>query len=223
MMFDLSYFDKAFLEPWRVVIVSIQAGGDSATAGFILAVILSLLWAFMFWMLKLIIWNVVFPKIRLIDQYGNRVNTVRVYMQARPAHPNITDALTKHKKVYYWGKFKLMPFLQFHRIMIDRDKFQTRRTPWHIDVFTEGMNLKWDYTLRCYVADDGELANVFDDKQPYLDDALEDIKNVGDLVVEGVKGDFGLIKRKFKLGLSVKRLSDHNAEEEDADATDTTK
>ena len=214
-MFD--YLDKAFLEPWRVVIVSIEAGGDSATAGVILAIILFFLWAFMFWMLKLIIWNVVFPKIRLIDQYGNRVNTARVYLHARAARPSITDCLTQHKREYWWGKFKLLPFLTFHRILVDKDNFRTRRTPWHIDIFTDGMNLKWDHKEGCYTVDDGVLEELYDEKQPYLDDALEDVKTVGDMVVEGVKGDFGLIKRKFKLGLSVKRLSDHNADEEPED------
>jgi len=211
----LQYFDQAFLEPWRVVIVSIQAGGDSATAGVILALILVVLWAFMFWMLKLIIWNVVFPKIRLIDQYGNRINTARVYLRSRPARPNVDEIMEKHKKVYFWGKFRLLPILQFHRIMIDYNVFRTRRTPWHIDVFTDGMNLKWSYDDSCYIVDNGKLTDIWDEKKPYIDDALEDVKTVGDNVVHGVKGDFGLIKRKFKLGLSVKRLSDHNIKEND--------
>lgn len=205
----IEYFDKAFLEPWRVVVVSIQAGGDHAVAGLILAVILFFLWAFMFWMLKLIIWNVIFPRIRLIDQYGNRVKTARIYVGAKPANVDIAGSLKGTKKEYYWGKFKLFPILYFQRICIDKGKFRTRRMPWHIDVFTDGMNLEWDTRERCFVvADEDELACVIDDKEPYLDASLADVKTVGDLVVEGVRGDFGLIKRKFKLGLSVKRLSD---------------
>lgn len=208
MMDIFGYFDKAFLEPWRVVIVSIQAGEGHAEAGIILAIILVVLWAFMLWMLKLIIWNVVFPKIRLIDSFGNRVKTARVYVRARPTSIDIEHSLLKTNKEYFWGKFRLFPFLSFHKVCIDKRKFRIRRTPWHIDVFTDGMNLKWDDKERCFIVDDGDLVDVYDDKEPYLDDALKDIKTVGDLVIEGVKGDFGLIKRKFKLGLSVKRLSD---------------
>jgi hypothetical protein len=211
------YFYKAFIEPWETVIVSIQAGGDHATAGFILAAILIILWAIFFYLLKLIIWNVVFPKIRLIDQYGNRIRTARVYFHARALKPNITDCLKGTRKEYYWGKFRLLPIIQFHRVMVDKGKFRLRRMPWTIDVFTDGLNLKWDTKERCYVVDDGQLVSQFDEKQPYIDDALEGIKTVGDLVVEGVKGDFGLIKKKFKLGLSVKRLSDHNAEKDTED------
>lgn len=214
-MLDLSYFDKAFLEPWRVVIVSLEAGGDSATAGAILAIILVILWAFMFWMLKLIILDVIFPKIRLIDQYGNRINTTRVYLHTRAAKPSITDCLTEHKREYWYGKFRLFPILQFYRIMVDKGAYRTRRTPWHIDIFTNGMNFQWDEKESCYVVNDKDIADTYDEKAPYLSDALDDVQTVGDMVVEGVKGDFGLIKRKFKLGLSVKRLTDHNINDEE--------
>lgn len=212
MDFGLGYFDQAFLEPWRVVIVSIQAGGDSATAGAILAIILVILWAFMFWMLKLIIWNVVFPKIRLIDQYGNRIKTARVYLRARAFKVN-PDESKATRKDYYYGKFRLFPILMFHRICIDRSKFRTRRMPWYHDVFTDGMNLKWDKKEEGYIVDDGDLVSVFDATGPYQEHALTDIKTVGTLVVEGVKGDFELIKKKFKLGLAVKRLKEATDEE----------
>lgn len=212
----LGYLDKAFLEPWRVVVVSVQAGGDSANAGIILAIILCILWAFMLWMLKIIIWDVVFPRIRFIDQYGNRIKVARIYFRARSSKLTVE----KSKKEYYWGKFRIFPPLLFHKIMIDKDKFRTRRMPRNIDVFTSGMNLKFDSKEKCYIVDDGKLEDIFDEKKPYLEIALEDIKTVGDLVVEGVRGDFGLIKKKFKLGLSVKKLSDHNAKEEaEEDAT----
>lgn len=212
MDFGLGYFDQAFLEPWRVVIVSIQAGGDSAKAGIILAIILCFLWAFMFYMLKLIIWNVVFPKIRLIDQFGNRIKTARVYLRARQFHvePNMDKEM---RKDYYYGKFRLFPILMFHRICIDRSKFRTRRMPWYHDVFTDGMNLKWDTHEEGYIVDDGDLASVFDETAPYQEHALADIKTVGTLVIEGVKGDFELIKKKFKLGLAVKRLKEVTDEE----------
>jgi hypothetical protein len=180
----IGYFDKALLEPWRVVIVSIQAGEGHVEAGIILAIILVVLWAFMFWMLKLIIWNVVFPKIRLIDQYGNRIKTARIYLRARPSRIDIEHSLLKTNKEYYWGKFRFFPIIQFHKICIDKRKFRTRRMPWHLDVFTDGMNLKWDDREQCFIIDDGKLTDVTDEKQPYLDAALEDIKTVGDLVVE---------------------------------------
>lgn len=202
------YLDKAFLEPWRVVIVSVQAGGDHATAGYILAAILVVLWIVFLYLVKLVTWNVVFPKVRLIDRYGNRIKTARVYVQAHALKVQITDCLKGSRKTYYWGKFKLLPIIQFHRIMIDKEKFMIRRWPWTIDVFTDGMNLKFDVKEGCYAVDDGKLEGLYDDKKPYVDQALTDIKTVGDLVIEGVKGDFGLIKRKFKLGLSVKRLED---------------
>jgi hypothetical protein len=212
---DFGYFDRAFLEPWRVVIVSIQAGGDHATAGIILAIILVVLWAFMFWMLKLIIWNVVFPRIRLIDQYGNRIKTARVYLRAKPASVDIAGGLKGTKKEYYWCKFRLFPIITFQKVCIDKEKFRTRRMPWHIDVFTDAMNLGWDNKERCFIVDEGELTNVVDEKQPYIDIAIEDVKTIGDDVIHGVRGDFGLIKRKFKLGLSVKQLENHNIRKED--------
>lgn len=212
--FGLGYMDKAFLEPWRVVIVSIQAGGDSANAGVILAAILVVLWAIFLYLLKLVTWNVIFPKVRLIDRYGNRIKTARVYFQAHAFKVQITDCLKGSRKIYYWGKFRLLPILMFHRIMIDKEHFMTRRWPWTIDVFTDGMNLKWDTKEGCYVVDDGKLEGTYDDKKPYIDQAIEDVKTIGDDVVHGVRGDFGLIKRKFKLGLSVKRLEDHNTTEE---------
>lgn len=214
MDFGIGYLYKAFVEPWQVVVVSIQAGGDSATAGAILAIILVGLWAFMFWMLKLIIWNVVFPKIRLIDQFGNRVKTARVYLRARQFHIDPDVALSANKD-YYYGKFKLFPILIFHRICIDRSRFRTRRMPWYHDVFTSGMNLRWDTHEEGYVIDDGQLSSVFDDTSPYQEHALTDIKTVGTLVVEGVKGDFELIKKKFKLGLAVKRLKEVTGEDHD--------
>ena len=211
-MFGLEYFDRAFIEPWRVVDASLKAGGDSANAGIILAIILVILWGFMFWMLKLIIWNVIFPKIRLIDQFGNRIKTARVYFRARQFHID-PDSSRATRKDYYYGKFRLFPILMFHRICIDRSKFRTRRMPWYHDVFTDGMNLKWDKHEEGYVIDDGDLVSVFDETAPYQEHALADIKTVGTLVIEGVKGDFGLIKKKFKLGLAVKRLKEVTDEE----------
>jgi hypothetical protein len=106
--------------------------------------------------------------------------------------------------------------------MLNRSKFRTRRMPRNLDVFTNGMNLKWDYTEGCYVVDDGKLDDFYDDKKLYIDTSLDDVKTIGDVVVEGVRGDFGLIKKKFKLGLSVKRLSDHLAKDEDEEDADTT-
>lgn len=212
-MFEYLY--KAFIEPWETVIVSIQAGGDHATAGIILAIILCILWAIFLYLLKIVLWNVIFPKIRLIDQYGNRIKTARVYFHAHALKPNITDCLEGTRKEYYWGKFRVFPIIQFHRIMIDKGEFRTRRFPWTIDVFTDGLNLKWDTKEGCYIVDSGQLISKHDEKAPYINQAIEDVKTIGDDVVHGVRGDFGLIKKKFKLGLSVKRLEDHNIKEDE--------
>ena len=213
-MFDvLGYLDDAFLEPWRVVIVSVQAGGDAQTAGFILLGILIVLWAFMFWMIKLVVLDVVYPRIRLIDRFNNRVRTARIMARSKPpvlkpehiagAFGGIVDAKAEDR--FYWVKFSLFPLIHFYRVKIDA-KYRLRRMPWHLDVFTEGLNLCWNNEEQAYCIEEGGVQTIEENKTSYVDHAMLDIQLIGDKVVEGVKGDFGLIKDKFKLGLAIKKI-----------------
>jgi len=212
-MFDiLGYLDDAFLEPWRVAIVSIQAGGDSATAGFILVGILIVLWIFMFWMIKLVVLDVVFPRIRLIDRFNNRVRTARIIARSKPPvlrQEHLLSAFGKKDDVpedkFYWVKFSLFPLIHFYRVKIDA-KYRLRRMPWHLDVFTEGLNLCWNNDEQAYCIEEEGVLTIEEDKTSYVNHAMSDILLIGDKVVEGVKGDYGLIKDKFKLGLSIKKI-----------------
>ena len=73
-----AYLESVFIVPLYSAYIAFTQGGDYIAVGIILVVISLLGYAIIFFMLKLIVIDTVFPKIRTIDEFKNRVIHARL-------------------------------------------------------------------------------------------------------------------------------------------------
>lgn len=219
------YFHRVFVEPYQVAFEAIPQGGDYTTAGVVLLLVALAGHLFILFMLKLIVYNTVFPKLRTIDEYKNRTLHCRLYFKAKPSvdifRPHNIKSLFEERPQeeesdYYWVKFRLWPVIEFHRVRIDK-QWKRRRFPWTLDIFTNAINLQWDPRIQSWELMTEPLKRYDEDIKHYKEQAMEDVREIADNVLTGVKGDYGLIKDKFKLGLAIQKVVKKVEEQEDED------
>jgi len=207
----IDYFGRAFVSPYVLSFNAIAEGGEQAKAGVLLLLITLGGHFLILLMAKIVIWNSVFPKLRTVDEYKNRTDHCRIYVKAKPA-PDIFRR-SKYSNIFnqsepsdfYWAKFKLFPLLDIHRIRIEKN-WKRRRWPWHLDIYNNASNIIWNPKIQSWQFESKALERFNDDIDYYKNVAMTDVREIADNVLTGVKGDYDLIKDKFKLGLSVQKV-----------------
>ena len=207
----LDYFGRVFIDPYVLAIGAIQEGGEQQKAGIILLLVALAGHAVILILFKLVVYNTVFPKLRTIDEYKNRTLHCRIYVRAKPSSDIFRRKkygqlfISGEKCEYWWSKFRLFPIFDFHRIKVE-DGWRHRRFPWTLDLFTNAVNIVWNSREQTWELVEKGLTRHPEDMTYYKDLAMTDVKEIADNVLTGVKGDYDLIKDKFKLGLSVQKV-----------------
>lgn len=219
-MFNLDILPNAYIHPFTVGAECLAEGGDYTGAGVILVLGGVFIWLFTAFIFKICVFDVVFPRLQTIDRYKNRTLHCRLFFRTEPEF--IDDGSTKAifckpDGQYYWCKFKLFPINEWHKVLVPYD-VKMRRFPWTISLYTERINLMYDKSKDAW-----NLTKDHTDIEPenlvrYKTLAMDNIGELADNVIMGVKGDYGLIKDKFKLGLSVQKTA--SDDEDDRESTE---
>ena len=218
----IDYLGRAFVDPYVLSFTAIQEGGEQAKAGILLLLVTLGGHLLILLLFKIVVWNSIFPKLRTVDEYKNRTTHCRIYLKSR--HSSDVFRQSKYANMfsedipsdYYWAKFRWFPVLDVHRIRIER-VWKRRRWPWHLDIYTNASNLVWNAKLQSWQFDLLALKAHEEQIAYYKEVAMTDVKEIADNVLTGVKGDYDLIKDKFKLGLSVQKVKQAEKEEDDED------
>ena len=204
-LIDFGYLVRVTYEPY---LISYQAIMEGDNTGWLLLGITLAMHIFILVMFKLIIYNSVFPRLRTIDHFNNRTVHCRLYVKAKPEvrRHRLTDMFSKQfDSDYYWVKFRMFPIFEFYKIRIKKG-WRRRRFPWTLDIFTESININWNPSLRTWDLQKDPIGMKEEEIKYYKEEAKKNIVGISDNVLTGVKGDYSLIKNKFKLGLSVQRV-----------------
>lgn len=166
-------------------------------------------------------------KVTIIDTYFPRFRVVTpdkdIFKFARKIKQTTGD---DPRYAYFMVKFHLTPVLRWHKLKIPKPKYvmrgipfinrkmleikdgfkdvSWRRMPASMDIITSDMHLNYDRTEQCYIL--GKKLEVYraDPVKPYEELAFNGIQTIGTNVIESVKGDWGLIKDQFHMGIVIR-------------------
>jgi len=222
--FDFSYLWATYTDPFAVGVQAIGQGGDYVIAGVILILLGVFLWAFTAFIVKITVFDVMFPRLQTMDRYKNRTIHTRLFFRTNPLFVDekvSKDLFKKPEDKYYWCKFKLFPLVEWHKIAVPRN-VRRKRFPWTVTLYTERTNLLYDKKKDAWNLTDEKLSMETESLDYYKEVAIRNVSEIADNVLLGVKGDYGLIKDKFKLGLSVQKTPSEDNDEDEEDATEST-
>jgi len=188
-----------------------------------------------FYLIKLFVFDIIFPHIRIVDSMNNKIRFARALLGIRVAKPDgtlmkIIDQLEEAEKKgipinqrykkklkrmiskdkivppfmkadYYIVKTTLFPLFNFYKFRADGN---LKRSIWNIDIYVDGTNVDIKYNEKFgyfEIAKDEKRKEEYEDAKVYSSIVEEKIKEVGSTVQEAIKGDFYLMKRKYRFGI----------------------
>ena len=151
---------------------------------------------FGFFFFYLIIFNMVFPRIRLVNGMRSK-NTI-----ARKCLQMISD---DENWIFLKVKFRILPIFDWYTLKLPNPKYQKqysfKRMPSSIDVHSESIDCAWDSIDELYFITENPMRRCLDAPVPYKDDIRHTIKEIGESVGESIQGDADMIKDYYTLNL----------------------
>ena len=166
-------------------------------------------------------------KVAVIDTYFPRFRVVTPNKDVFKFCRKIIQTTGEDKRyVYFRVKFHAFPILRWHKLKIPKPKYvrrgipfinrktmeipngfenvHWRRMPATLDIVTEDMHLNFDPVEQCYIL--GMKVDVYreDPVTPYEKMAYDEIQTIGQNIIESVKGDYGMIKDQFHMGIVIR-------------------
>ena len=171
--------------------------GDRTVIGVILILLGIVIWTLTIVILKFAVFDMLFPKIRVIDSYINTIVYCRRIINTKGSYNN---------NKYMMVKFKLRPFFRWHKLKLPKsghNGVKWRRLPMYIDILTDNIYLNWNDDEKCYELGRNEQFKVDDDWDYYINKTNKNIRTIGTIVADAVRGDYDLMKKQFQLELPV--------------------
>lgn len=196
--------------------VQLLQQGENGLAAYVIVVQIAAWLAFAFFV-KVTFVDTFFPKFRIVTQNKDFYTIARKIKQTEGKDP---------RYMYFRVKFYFRPIFSWHTLKIPKPSeisqgipFINRKTkhvkggfrdvkwfrmPAHWDIHTNTLHLNFNPEESCYEL--GLRANNFrpDPAAPYNQLAFDGVQNVGTQIIESVKGDFGLIKGQFNMGIVIR-------------------
>lgn len=166
------------------------------TIGAILVIMGIIFWILLLLILKFGVFDILFPKIRVVDSYKNTINYCRRVINTDGVDPNAQ---------YMMVKFKLFPIFRWHRLKLPKPNYKVawRRMPSTLDILTEDIYLNWNLREKCYELGTVDFEQIDDDFGYYTKEAAQNVRGVGTAVTDAVKGDYELMKQQFQMELPI--------------------
>lgn len=207
-------FDYYFTIMLRYAIACFQEG----IVGYgILCLLLQIgAWLIFVFIVKVSIFNYLFPKIRIVDSLKNTITYARKVKIVEGDDPHY---------MYMRIKFKFFPILRWHTLKIPKPEeirigipMLTRRTvkldngikgikwvrmPSTLDIVTEDLNLEWNEKENVYQLTNINIDRTEDPADSYRVKTADVIKRLSQNVNESVRGDAGLLKDQYQTGIPI--------------------
>ena len=173
-------------------------------------------WLIFAFIVKVSIFNYMYPKIRIVDSLKNTITYARKVKMTTGNDPMF---------VYMRVKFKLFPILRWHTLKIPKPEeimkgipMLTRQTiklnngvkgikwvrmPSTLDIVTQDINLEWNDKEEVYQLTDINIDRTEDPADSYRLKTADVIKRLSQNVNESVRGDAGLLKDQYQTGIPI--------------------
>lgn len=211
-----------------VLSVQLIQQGDSGYAMATITLQLSAWFIFFYLIAYRFFFNMIYPRIRVVDRLKNGINYARRVMVIDGEDPRF---------VYMKVKFRLFPVLRWHTFKVPKPEkhkgkpvkngvkgVSWRRMPSSIDVITDDINITWNDKDQCYQLTPEHLPRIDEDINEYRQTTITTIKRLSSNITEAIRGDSGLLKEKYQMGMPLptgllsdddtKRAKKKNKEEE---------
>lgn len=178
---------------------------DEAGYAVITFILQILAWAIFVIIFKFTVINMLFPKIRIVDELKNAICYARKIVNTEGEDPRF---------VYIRIKFKFFPVFRWHTFKIPKPEYHKkkklkngvpnviwRRMPSSIDVITKELNIKWNELEKVYELTPDYLPRIDEDVNEYREKTRSTIHRLSGNVTEAIRGDSGLLKDKYQMGM----------------------
>lgn len=173
-------------------------------------------WLIFAFVIKVSVFNFLFPKIRIVDALKNTITYARKVKQTTGDDPHFMYMRIKFKffPVLRWHTLKLpkpekirvgIPFINRHEITVENGipGIEWKRMPSTLDVITEDINLEWNEKENTYQLTNINLDRTADAAESYRHKTADTIKRLSQNVNEAVRGDAGLLKDQYQTGIPI--------------------
>jgi len=182
-------------------------------------------WLVFVFVFKVGFFDIVFPRIRVVDQLKNTLTYARKVKMVEGEDKNY---------VYMRAKFTLRPFLRWHTLKLPKPEYtrkgipfynrktvkvkngipgiEWRRMPSTMDIITPEINLFWNSVENVYELSSERLDRYVEDTDSYRTKSLSTIKRLAHNVHEAVMGDHYLVKDHMQTGITLRRREEKKEE-----------
>lgn len=207
-------FDYYFTIMLRYAILCFQE--DLVSYGILCLLLQIGAWLVFAFIMKVSVFNFLFPKIRMVDALKNTITYARKVKQMEGADPHY---------MYMRIKFKFFPVLRWHTLKIPKPEeirrgipmltrrtvklengikgIEWRRMPSTLDIITQDINLEWNEKEQVYQLTSVNIDRTEDPADSYRDKTADVIKRLSQNVNESVRGDAGLLKDQYQTGIPI--------------------
>lgn len=173
-------------------------------------------WLVFTFVMKVSVFNFLFPKIRIVDALKNTITYARKVKQIPGDDPRF---------LYMRIKFKFFPILRWHTLKVPKPEtirvgiplinrhdiklengvhgIEWKRMPSTLDIVTEDINLEWNEKEDVYQLTNINLDRTPDTATSYREKTADVIKRLSQNVNESVRGDAGLLKDQYQTGIPI--------------------
>lgn len=173
-------------------------------------------WLVFAFVIKVSIFNFLFPKIRIVDALKNTITYARKIKQIDGEDPRFLYMRIKFKffPILRWHTFKVpkpekirkgIPFINRQTVPLENGVpgIEWKRMPSTLDIITEDINLEWNEKEDVYQLTNINLDRTPDTAKSYRDKTADVIKRLSQNVNESVRGDAGLLKDQYQTGIPI--------------------
>jgi len=196
---------------WTGVQVIMQ--GESIGLALYLFFIQFCAWLAFYFFFKVSFIDTLFPIIRIVTPEKDAFKVAR---RVNVFYPPDADP----KYIYTHVRFHKLPILRWHVLKIPKPEYTGtfekkrvqngcmgvvwRRMPSSVDILTNTYDVGWNNAEMAYEIGYKHTATKDDPAEPYADVAFKSIQETGENIIESCKGDYGLIKDQFHMGIVVR-------------------
>jgi len=173
-------------------------------------------WLIFAFIVKVSIFNFLFPKIRIVDSLKNTITYARKIKMIEGDDPHFMYMRIKFKffPVLRWHTFKVpkpeeirvgIPLLTRRTIKLENgiSGIEWRRMPSTLDIITQDINLDWNDKEEVYQLSNINIDRTADPADSYRAKTADVIKRLSQNVNESVRGDAGLLKDQYQTGIPI--------------------
>ena len=188
-----------------VITIQLINQGDGGYA-FATAILQLAAWFIFFYLMAYrFAFNIIFPRIRIVDELKNTINYSRKVTIIEGPDPRF---------IYMKVKFKLFPILRWHTFKVPKPEYHGKkkiangvpgvrwqRMPSSMDIISDQLNIEWNDEEKTYQLTPNYLPRIDDQVNDYRKYSQNTLKRLSSNITESVRGDSELLKEKYQMGM----------------------